>query len=161
MSSAVRNWSVILAILVCVTAGTAYVRFSSKREASQPPPAAQKLDLPHVVRTVKHVDKYTYLELMDAPDSSYWIAAPRIDVQVGDQVAYSGTHEMRNFHSPTLGVTFDRILFVDLVHAITAEGRVVAGSDDSRQAPLRPEAAVLSDSVAPDFDPRQEPPAMP
>jgi hypothetical protein len=160
VSPAVRNWSVILAILVCVTAGTAYVRFNSQ-ELPRPTPAAQKLDPPHVVRTVKHVDKYTYLELMDAPDSSYWIAGPHIEVQVGDQVAYSGTHEMRNFHSPTLGVTFDRILFVDLVHAITADGRVVAGSDHSHQAPLRPEAAVLSDSVAPDFDPRQAPPAKP
>jgi len=161
VSTAVRNWSVILAVLLCVTAATAYVRFGTSDQTPRQPPAVHKLDPPHVVRTVKHVDKYTYLELMDAPDSSYWIAAPHIDVQVGDQVAYSGAHEMRNFHSPTLGVTFDRILFVDLVHAITADGRIVAGSDDSHQAPLRPEAAALSDSVAPEFDPREPPPATP
>jgi len=158
VTPAVRNWSIVVAVLVCVMAATAYLRFGTQQKTPRQPSVPAKLDPPHVVRTVKHVDKYTYLELMDAPDSSYWIAAPHIEIHVGDQVAYSGAHEMRNFHSPSLGVTFDRILFVDLVHALTADGRIVAGSDNSHQAPLRPEAAGLSDTAAPDFDPRQAPP---
>ena len=93
---------------------------------------------------------------MDAPDSSYWIAAPTVAAEVGDRVIYSGAHEMKNFDSKALGVKFDTILFVDLVHALAPDGTIRAGSDASRTAELRPEAAMLRDGPAPDFDPREE-----
>lgn len=156
-SAAIRTWCVIFALLACATAATAFWKYGAADDEPRAARPAKKLDLPHVVRTVRHVEKYTYLELMDAPGSSYWVAAPHTEIQVGDQVVYSGTHEMRDFHSPSLGVTFDRILFVDLVHALTHHGKIVAGSDATRDAPLRPELAELGELVAPDFDPRHEP----
>lgn len=153
---------VVLVVLACVAAGTGFWKYGmTGDEPRRPQQPETRLDLPHVVRTVRHVEPYTYLELMDAPGSSYWVAAPRTEVRVGDQVVYSGSHEMRNFHSASLGVTFERILFVDLIHALTPEGTIVAGSDASRLAPLRPEVADLTEMAAPDYDPRSEPPQGP
>ncbi len=154
-----KLWMFVLAILACTTVATAFWRYARAPEEGRTSPAVQtKLELPHVVRSIHQVDNYTYLELMDSPDSSYWIASPRVAAEVGDQVFYHTGQEMQDFESRGLGVTFERILFVDLVHAVSPEGDVRAGSDHSRAAPLRREAAALGDSFAPDFDPRHDAP---
>ncbi len=157
-SRALRIWCVVLFVLACTTVATAFWRYGRQDERAAPRPVSTaKLELPHVVRSVRQVENYTYLELMDAPDSTYWIASPQVAAEVGDQVVYSGVHPMKQFHSRALGVTFDQILFVDLVHAIGPEGTIRAGSDHSRAAPLRPEAEPLADGAAPEFDPRDGP----
>ena len=51
---------------------------------------------------------YVYIKL----DNGQWIAANTFPVSKGDEIQYSGSMEMNNFHSKSLDKTFDSILFV-------------------------------------------------
>lgn len=51
---------------------------------------------------------YTYVQLAE---DGRWVAGPPTEVSVGDSVMYSSAVEMGEFHSRTLGRTFEQILF--------------------------------------------------
>jgi hypothetical protein len=54
---------------------------------------------------------YTYLQIRAGTDT-LWVAAPKLSVDVGDQVAMPAGSAMRDHYSKTLDRTFDVILFV-------------------------------------------------
>lgn len=69
------------------------------------------------VHSVKVVDfanasNYTYLKVSEN-GSEYWIAVNKMDVKKGEELYFSKSMEMKNFHSKELNKTFDKILFVD------------------------------------------------
>ena len=55
---------------------------------------------------------YTYAR-MEACGLEAWVAGPEFDLEVGSTVAMPAGTGMTNFESPTLGRTFETILFVD------------------------------------------------
>ncbi len=67
----------------------------------------------HAVKLLDRIDasSYSYLEVSEN-GNDYWIAAPKIQANIGDTLYYIQSMEMKNFHSQKLNRTFDRILFV-------------------------------------------------
>ena len=61
-----------------------------------------------VVETM-NTDSYTYVHVKGAGGEA-WAAAPRFEVKVGDEVAFSTAMPMKDFKSETLKRTFDVIL---------------------------------------------------
>ncbi len=102
----------VLTILVVCMAGIV-----ACKKSEQPKQTKQSLkELPAGVHAVKVLDRidassYSYIEVSEN-GNSYWIAAPQIKASKGDELYYSQSMEMKNFHSKTLDRTFDKILFV-------------------------------------------------
>ncbi|MEQ9570116.1 MAG: hypothetical protein RLN75_07995, partial [Longimicrobiales bacterium] len=61
---------------------------------------------------VTHAAGYSYLKV-DLDGEEMWLAGTEIDVSEGQTVAWTGGALMRNFSSPTLDRTFERILFAE------------------------------------------------
>lgn len=57
---------------------------------------------------------YTYIKVT-SPDRTLWVATGKFDAKVGQKVTVPAGMVMKNFESPTLGRTFDEILFADEV----------------------------------------------
>ena len=55
---------------------------------------------------------YTYV-LVEDGDVQLWVAGTQLEVEVGQMVTWDGGAIMRDFESPTLERTFDRLLFAD------------------------------------------------
>ena len=55
---------------------------------------------------------YTYVHVED-DGVRLWVAGEQIDVEAGQAVTWDGGAVMRDFESPTLQRTFDRLLFAD------------------------------------------------
>jgi hypothetical protein len=64
------------------------------------------------VLEVKRAAAYTYLRVQRG-DDEVWLAALAQPAEVGMQAAWTDGMVMQNFDSPTLGMTFDAIIFVD------------------------------------------------
>lgn len=64
------------------------------------------------VLEVLHGGGYTYIRV-DQSGTELWVAGMPVDAQEGQTVAWNGGSPMAGFESPTLGRTFDQILFVD------------------------------------------------
>lgn len=69
-----------------------------------------------LVQEILQVPEYTYL-LVRENTSEYWLAAPRMDVGVGETYYYKEGMMMKAFTSKALSRTFDSILFVDKIQA--------------------------------------------
>lgn len=67
------------------------------------------------VLEVQHGGGYTYARL-DACGEEAWAAGPSTELTVGSTVTMPEGLVMTNFHAPSLGRTFDAILFVDYFH---------------------------------------------
>ena len=61
---------------------------------------------------VLHAGGYTYIRV-DQDGTEVWVAGMPVDAQEGQTIAWNGGSPMSGFESPTLGRTFDQILFVD------------------------------------------------
>lgn len=55
---------------------------------------------------------YSYLRLSENK-KSYWIAVPKANFSVGEEITFSQYMEMKNFKSETLDKTFESVLFVE------------------------------------------------
>jgi hypothetical protein len=97
-------------------------------DASQAPKAAAAASAiaGKVVETMS-VDAYTYVQVDDGT-KKVWAAAPKFAVAVGDEVSVPEGLPMRDFHSKTLGRTFDVIYFVNEIR--------VAGDSATKPAAL-------------------------
>jgi len=60
---------------------------------------------------------YTYIEA-DVNGKSVWLAASKVDVNVGDTVRWGDAAMMKDFPSKTLNRTFDEILFTSKVDIV-------------------------------------------
>jgi hypothetical protein len=72
---------------------------------------------------------YTYVKI-DTGSGEVWAAGPQTVVEVGDNVAVSGSL-MKDFSSSSLGMTFDEIIFSNAI--IISSG--INGSTDSVPSP--------------------------
>lgn len=70
--------------------------------------------------------------------NEYWIAVTQMPAQKGDVFYYTKSLEMKNFPSPTLNRTFDRILFVEDI------SKSLAKEDVKLQSGANPHAQVMS-----------------
>jgi len=78
------------------------------------------------------------LETLDVPGYSYiqvenngrqvWLAGNPVKVSAGDIISWTQASTMRNFHSKTLGRTFDEILFVSGINAPTSNAQPMAAA---------------------------------
>jgi hypothetical protein len=64
------------------------------------------------VAEVSHAAGYSYIRI-ETDDGDLWLAGNQIEVDQGQTVSWSGGAVMQNFNSPSIGRTFDRILFAD------------------------------------------------
>lgn len=76
------------------------------------PPAAAAANQGKVVQT-QQGGGYTYAEVETASGRKVWIAGSQIDVKPGTAVEWGDHAVMRNFTSPSIGRSFDEILFVN------------------------------------------------
>ena len=63
------------------------------------------------VVSVKHGAGYTYLEIKEKTDLTFWVALERVDVKIGDYVMFQKQMIAKNFKSTVLNRTFDEIMF--------------------------------------------------
>jgi hypothetical protein len=64
------------------------------------------------VAEVSHAAGYSYIRI-ETDEGDLWLAGNQIEVEEGQTVSWSGGAVMQNFNSPSLGRTFDRILFAE------------------------------------------------
>ena len=78
------------------------------------------------VAEIIEVDNYTYLRI-ESEQGSAWIATSLVWVNEGDNISFPGGVLMENFHSATLGRTFEKIMFVENINvAQTATGETLS-----------------------------------
>ncbi len=82
----------------------------------------------HKVKVEETLDasNYTYL-LVNENNIKYWIAVPTMQVEIGEELYFSKSMEMKNFRSETLNRTFESLLFVEGIsrdpHGMTTQLR--------------------------------------
>lgn len=114
-------------------------------QAPAPPPAHAAPAAPAsdvitgAVAEVLPAAGYTYVRL-DADGREVWAAVPATEVAVGERVGVSAGMAMADFHSDTLGRTFERIYF--------APGLVRSGAGAAPEAPSAPAAPVATQAPA-------------
>lgn len=114
------------------------------RAAGEP----RAIDPPRIARSVADAGNYTYVELFENEEQTFWIAAPRFEAQVGDRIVFVPAMEQKDFHSQSLGRTFDRLIFASAAQTVDAAGR-----------PKQPAAGNLEPHIASRKEvPKLEPP---
>ena len=63
------------------------------------------------VVTVEHGGAYSYLEVKEHTQETFWVAVNRAEVHVGDYVRFQKELVTKNFKSKALGRTFDMLMF--------------------------------------------------
>ncbi len=63
------------------------------------------------VVSVEQGGAYTYLEILEKTDMTFWIAVEKADVHLGDYVLFQEELVAKDFHSKALDRTFDEIMF--------------------------------------------------
>ncbi len=102
-----------------------------KPEAAKPeavkPPAQTAPAVPQAVpgksgKVLETIDAagYTYVQV-DSGSETFWAAAPRLAVKVGDDVVVPEGVPMADYHSKTLDRTFDMVYFVPSIVVAGAE----------------------------------------
>jgi len=84
-----------------------------KTEGNTSSPVEEMSKEPHVVKVVDLIqtNDYTYLNVKEG-ESTFWIAIPKMEIAKGEMLYFSQSMMMKNFKSPTLGRTFESVLFV-------------------------------------------------
>lgn len=89
----------------------------SEKENSQDNPGDNQSDVvskkPHIVKVVDMIqaNDYTYLNVKEG-ENTFWIAVTKMDIEKGEMLYFSQSMLMKNFESPSLGRTFESVLFV-------------------------------------------------
>ena len=72
------------------------------------------------VMLIEHGGAYSYLEIKEKTDETFWIAAERLDAKVGDTIRFKNEMVAKDFKSKALNRTFPEIMFVSNVeHKVT------------------------------------------
>jgi hypothetical protein len=76
--------------------------------------------LPNAGKVLTRIDanEYTYIEVGDG-HGKRWIAAPLMQVKVGDSIRYEEGATMTRFYSKVLQRTFDSLMFVGQVEIVS------------------------------------------
>ena len=71
------------------------------------------------VVSVEQAGAYTYLEVKEQTEKTFWVAVSSADVKVGDYVRFQKELVTKNFKSKTLNRTFEELMFAsDLQHRV-------------------------------------------
>ena len=81
----------------------------------QVPSAAPAIENSGTVLSTENAAGYSYVEVETGTGEVVWLAAPVTEITVGQRVQWQGASKMTNFSSPSLGRTFEEILFVSSV----------------------------------------------
>ena len=68
----------------------------------------------HVLEAIDS-NNYTYIRVQTADQQHQWLAAPRLELQPGQQIGFANGVVMHNFYSKKLKRTFKQIHFVPAV----------------------------------------------
>ena len=63
------------------------------------------------VVAVEQAGAYTYLEIKEKTEKTFWVAVSSADVKIGDYVRFQMELVTKNFKSKTLGRTFAEVMF--------------------------------------------------
>lgn len=63
------------------------------------------------VVTVEHGGAYSYLEVKEHTEQTFWVAVNTAEVKVGDYVRFQKELVTKNFKSKALDRTFDELMF--------------------------------------------------
>lgn len=80
--------------------------------APQAASAPSKLENSGTVLSTEDAAGYSYVEVETGTGKIVWLAAPVAEIMVGQRIEWGGASKMTNFSSPSLGRTFEEILFV-------------------------------------------------
>lgn len=67
-----------------------------------------------VVQEVLPTDKYAYLRVMEG-DKKYWVAIPKMDIEVGESLRYEGGLLKKNFYSQEYDRVFETVYLVSKI----------------------------------------------
>ena len=84
---------------------------SQSRPQSKPKPSGNE------VKEVLQTSIYTYLLVTQGSDT-VWVAAPKVDIHVGDSVSFPAGTTMTNFHSKELDRDFPTVVFVGRIQKV-------------------------------------------
>lgn len=71
------------------------------------------------VVSVEHGGAYTYLEIREHTEETFWVAVNAAEVKVGDYVRFQKELVAKNFESKALDRTFDELMFAsNLQHKV-------------------------------------------
>ncbi|MCE1189419.1 MAG: GW dipeptide domain-containing protein [Ignavibacteria bacterium] len=98
--------------LLCILI-VSFVIAGCKKDESKPTDEMQGTKSHKVTALeVTDVSNYTYVRVKEN-DQEFWIAVPKQKVQIGTTYYFTNTMEWKNFKSPELNKTFDKIILVD------------------------------------------------
>lgn len=60
---------------------------------------------------IEHGGGYTYLEILESTDMSFWIVVDRVEAKKGDFVMFQEQLVAQDFYSKALDKTFDEVMF--------------------------------------------------
>lgn len=100
-----------------------------------------------IVQEVLQVKSYTYLKVLEEGELK-WLAAPKLEAEIGEIFYYKGGMEMPNFESEELGRTFESVYFLTF---ITSESTV--DIDKGMTDPEKASEEVEENVKAPTLDP--------
>jgi ABC-type Zn2+ transport system substrate-binding protein/surface adhesin len=60
---------------------------------------------------IEHGGSYTYLEILENTDMSFWIVVERVEAKKGDFVMFQEQLVAQDFYSEALDKTFDEVMF--------------------------------------------------
>jgi hypothetical protein len=155
MSHASRSFLLLLPLLLLAACGggAETAGETAPAEAAGPSgPAAESGLVEGVAAVLETMDSggYTYARLATV-EGEVWVAAPITPLEVGDQVGFTGGQQMRDFHAPSLGRTFESIWFVGSLPKAGEEAAVAeahAGVGAASGAEASPEVAAGSVAAA-------------
>jgi hypothetical protein len=132
---------IIFAVAIVLSACTDNSKVNEKKSVSTAPNSAKVVG----AKVLKHKDVpgYSYLFVSDN-GNNYWIAASKINVNVGDSIYYNGAMEMTNFTSKTLDTTFESILFVNKCSTNKSELIPANGLSKEKEKMLMPHSGMIS-----------------
>ncbi len=81
--------------------------------------SADQLELPNQGEVISIIptSMYTYIEVSH-DDTNRWLAAPTVDLKVGDKIKYADGAIMTDFYSKTLEREFSEVLFISKLEVI-------------------------------------------
>jgi len=60
---------------------------------------------------IEHGGSYTYLEILESTDMSFWIVVDKVEAKKGDFVMFQEQLVAQDFYSKALNKTFDEVMF--------------------------------------------------
>ncbi len=88
------------------------------------------------IKEVQQTSDYTYL-LVQGSDKEFWMAASRMNAEVGEKVYFVEAMEMQNFESKELKRVFERIVFVDQISKEPIDASSVKEAYTSKKKEVR------------------------